>query len=131
MPVVFVHGAISDHRTWDAQRDPTSRNYRYAFDQRYFGPAPWPDEGKALSVATHANDLAAFLRPLDVGPVHLVGWSYGANVALVLVVQHPALVSGTGKVDRPADVRPARQGDRHVESRRHTGIAVAIARRAD
>ena len=25
VPVVFVHGAIADHRTWDAQRDPTSR----------------------------------------------------------------------------------------------------------
>jgi pimeloyl-ACP methyl ester carboxylesterase len=41
---------------------------------------------------THANDLAAFLRQLDVGPAHLVGWSYGADVVLVLAVQHPALV---------------------------------------
>jgi pimeloyl-ACP methyl ester carboxylesterase len=93
VPVVFVHGAISDHRTWDAQRDPTARKYRYiAFDQRYFGPAPWPDDGKQFSVATHANDLAAFLRQLDAGPVHLVAWSYGASVVLVLAVQHPELV---------------------------------------
>ena len=93
VPVVFVHGSIADHRTWEAQRDPTARKYRYiAFDQRYFGPAPWPDDGKHFSVATHANDLAAFLRQLDVGPAHLVGWSYGADVVLVLAVQHPALV---------------------------------------
>jgi hypothetical protein len=47
VPVVFVHGAIADHRTWDAQRDPTARKYRYiAYDQRYFGPAHWPDDGK-------------------------------------------------------------------------------------
>ena len=50
-----------------------------AYDQRYFGPAPWPDDGKHFSLATHANDLAAFLRQLDVGPAHHVGWSYGAE----------------------------------------------------
>lgn len=92
-PVVFVHGSIADHRTWEAQRDATARKYRYiALDQRYFGPAPWPDDGKHFSVATHANDLAAFLRQLDVGPAHLVGWSYGAEVVLVLAVRHPELV---------------------------------------
>ena len=64
----------------------------HRLDQRYFGPAPWPDDGKHFSVATHANDLAAFLRQLDVGPAHLVGWSYGAKVVLVLAVQHPELV---------------------------------------
>lgn len=92
-PVIFVHGAIADHRTWDAQRDPTARKYHYiALDQRYFGTAAWPDDGKHFSVTTHANDLAAFLRQLDVGPAHLVGWSYGADVVLVLAVQHPELV---------------------------------------
>ena len=50
------------------------------------------DDGKQFSIATHANDLAGFLRQLDVGPVHLVGWSYGADVVLVLAVQHPELV---------------------------------------
>ena len=81
LPVVFVHGSVAVHRTLDAQRDPTARKYRYiAFDQRYFGPAPWPDDGKHFSVTTHVNDLAVFLRQLDVGPAHLVGWSYGADV---------------------------------------------------
>lgn len=93
VPVVFVHGSIADHRTWDAQRDRIAEKYRYiAFDQRYFGPAPWPDDGKHFSLVTHANDLAAFLRQLEVGPAHLVGWSYGADVVLALAVQHPALV---------------------------------------
>jgi pimeloyl-ACP methyl ester carboxylesterase len=92
-PVVFVHGSIADHRTWDAQRNPTSRKYRYiALDQRYFGPTPWPDDGKQFSVSTLANDLAAFVRQFDAGPAHLVGWSTGADVVLVLAVQHPELV---------------------------------------
>ena len=92
-PVIFVHGSIADHRIWDTQREPTASKYHYiALDQRYFGPAPWVDDGKRFSVATHANDLAAFLHQLEAGPVHLVGWSYGADVVLVLAVQHPELV---------------------------------------
>jgi hypothetical protein len=34
-PVVFVHGAFSDHRIWEAQRQAIAARYRYiAFDQR-------------------------------------------------------------------------------------------------
>ncbi len=39
-PVVFVHGAFSDHRTWEPQREPVAKRYRFiAIDQRYFGAA--------------------------------------------------------------------------------------------
>jgi hypothetical protein len=45
-PVVFVHGAFSDHRIWDAQREAIAKRYRYiALDQRYFGKNPWPKTG--------------------------------------------------------------------------------------
>src|SRR5438552_17494581 len=40
-PVVFVHGGVSDHRAWEAQREIVARRYRFiAIDQRYFGAAP-------------------------------------------------------------------------------------------
>ncbi len=91
--VVFVHGAFSDHRVWEAQRAEVSKRFRYiALDQRYFGAAPWSDNGINYSVATHANDLAAFIQQLKAGPVHVVGWSYGGSVALVLAAQRPDLV---------------------------------------
>jgi pimeloyl-ACP methyl ester carboxylesterase len=130
-PVIFVHGSIADHRTWDAQRDPTARKYRYiALDQRYFGPAPWPDDGKNFSLATHANDLAAFLRQLDVGPAHLVGWSYGSDVVLVLAVQHPELVRSLFLyepamptfVTDPTDLKAVTEGNEMLMG----GIAAAI-----
>lgn len=41
---------------------------------------------------THAADLAVFLRKLDAGPVHLVGWSYSAQIALEVARRHPELV---------------------------------------
>jgi pimeloyl-ACP methyl ester carboxylesterase len=37
-PVVFVHGAVTDHRAWEPVRDEIARKYRFiALTQRYFG----------------------------------------------------------------------------------------------
>ncbi len=93
VPVVFVHGAFSDHRNWGAQRVDIANRYRYiALDQRYFGLAPWSDNATKYSLATHAKDLAVFIEQLNAGPVHLVGWSYGGAIVLVVAAQRPELV---------------------------------------
>jgi pimeloyl-ACP methyl ester carboxylesterase len=95
VPVVFVHGAFSDHRIWESQREAVAKRYRFiAIDQRYFGVAPWSDAGTQYSTATHVADLAAFIRQLQAGPAYLVGRSYGANISLTMAVQHPELVRG-------------------------------------
>jgi pimeloyl-ACP methyl ester carboxylesterase len=95
VPVVFVHGAISDHRYWEPQREAVAKHYRFiALDRRYFGTAPWPDDGTQYSQATQVADLAAFIRELKIGPVFLVGTSGGAALSLVMAVKHPELVRG-------------------------------------
>jgi pimeloyl-ACP methyl ester carboxylesterase len=91
--VVFIHGTFSDHRVWEGHRERIAKRYRYiALDQRYFGTAPWTDTGAKYSVSTHADDLAMFIDRLGVGPVHLVGFSYGGAVALVVAARRPDLV---------------------------------------
>lgn len=92
-PVVFAHGTMSDHRAWEPVRDEIARKYRFiALTQRYFGTGPWKDDGKEFSVATFAHDLAKFITSLDAGPVHLVGWSFGGQVATTAAVKNPSLV---------------------------------------
>jgi pimeloyl-ACP methyl ester carboxylesterase len=92
-PVVFVHGAFSDLRAWEPQREAVARRFRFiAYTQRYFGTDPWPDQGEHYSQVTHTADLAAFIRQLNVGPVYLVGRSYGGTVAVRVALQHPELV---------------------------------------
>ena len=72
-PVVFVPGAFSDLRIWEAQSQAVAQQYRFIADnQRYHGTAPWPDEGQHYATATHAADLAAFIRQLNAGPVQLM-----------------------------------------------------------
>ena len=88
--VLFVHGAVSDHRVWGGIRDRVAEKHRFvAYDQRYFGPAEWPDDAAGFSVATHAEDLAGVIDALDAGPVHLVTWSYGGLVGLNAAMRHP------------------------------------------
>jgi pimeloyl-ACP methyl ester carboxylesterase len=92
-PVVFVHGAFSDLRFWEPQRQAVATQYRFiAYNYRYHGTDPWPDDGKNYSAATHAADLAAFIRQLNAGPVHLVGLSYGGLLAALVASEHPDLV---------------------------------------
>jgi pimeloyl-ACP methyl ester carboxylesterase len=92
-PVVCVHGAFSDHRNWEPQRALIARRHRFiAYNQRYFGPEPWPDAGDGYSQETHVADLAAFIRQLDAGPVYVVARSYGATVALFAALRHPELM---------------------------------------
>ena len=92
-PVVFVHGAWIDLRFWEPQREVIAKRLRFiAYDQRYHGTAPWPDDGKQYSAATHAADLFAFIRNLNTGPVHLVGISYGAFITALVASDHSELV---------------------------------------
>jgi pimeloyl-ACP methyl ester carboxylesterase len=92
-PVVFVHGAVTDLRFWEPQRATFARQYRFiSYSQRYHGVGGWPDEGKQYSAETHAADLAGFIDALKLGPVHLVGLSYGGTVAALLATKKPQLL---------------------------------------
>jgi pimeloyl-ACP methyl ester carboxylesterase len=92
-PVVLVHGAFSDLRFWEPQRLAIAQQYRFiAYTYRYHGTAPWPDAGQAYAAATHAADLAAFIRELNAGPVHLVALSYGGLLATLVASEHPELL---------------------------------------
>ncbi|MEZ5449350.1 MAG: alpha/beta hydrolase [Thiolinea sp.] len=46
-PIIFVHGAVSDYRTWGYYLLPISEQHRYiAYSRRYYGTQPWKDQGK-------------------------------------------------------------------------------------
>ncbi len=93
-PVVFVHGAVGDYRTWEAQINPFAQNYRViAYSRRFAYPNEQVlNESNDYSVTAHSKDLTQFLKTLDIGPVHLVGHSYGAFTALMTAIEHPELL---------------------------------------
>lgn len=92
-PVVFVHGSAGDWRIWEFQRPAVSSRYRFvAYSRRYHWPSTWAGDGKDYSQPVHVDDLVGFLKAIGAGPVHLVGSSYGAQVALAAALRQPELV---------------------------------------
>ncbi len=100
--MVFVHGALGDHRSWTPQVRAISPHYRFtAYSRRHHYPASWDPGGPPYSYLQHADDLAEVIRGTGPEPVHLVGHSYGSAVALLLAVREPGLLRSLA-VSEPA-----------------------------
>lgn len=102
-PVVFVHGSLSDLRSWSAQLPVFANTHRaVAFSCRHYFPNERVADGAELPLTTFVDDLAALLRALDLSPAHLVGQSSGALVAMLLSVRSPELVRSLVLAEPPA-----------------------------
>lgn len=101
-PIVLVHGNLSDYRMWEGQMQPFSEDHRViAYSRRYAYPAKETDDSAGYTVAPHAKDLATFIEQLGIGPVHLVGHSFGACTALLTALEHPELVKSLCLAEPP------------------------------
>lgn len=92
-PVVLVHANVTDWRTWlplVPLLEPDFRVVNYA--RRYHWPNAPMGAGDTESLTEQAEDLAALVERLGLGPVHLVGNSSGALIALLVARKSPHLV---------------------------------------
>lgn len=72
-PVILLHGALGDCRTWERQVRLLGRSARaIAYTQRYFGDAHWRPDGPPFGARCHGEDLIRFVEALGAGPVALV-----------------------------------------------------------
>lgn len=90
-PLVLLHGgavggdSFGDWIGWFAER------FRVLVPDRR-GHGKTPDVDAPLSYAVMAQDTIAFLDALGVERAHLVGWSDGANIALMVGAARPERV---------------------------------------
>jgi len=92
-PVVFVHGTLSDMRSWEQQLPAVGGHYRgIAYSRRFAPPNEDIPPGADDQMLPHVEDLAAFLREIDAVPAHLVGHSWGAFISLLTAIRHPDVV---------------------------------------
>jgi len=102
-PLILLHGGIGDYRFWNLQLDEFAKNYRViSYSRRFHYPNKNSLTDKYRTALTEADDLAAFLRKLNLNKVHLVGQSYGALTALIFAVKNPKTVRSLVLAEPPA-----------------------------
>jgi len=90
-PLVLLHGGLSDGRSWNPQLASLAREYDVvAWDAPGCGGSA--DPAADLRLADYADAVAAVVRALGVGAVHLAGHSFGAGLAIDVYGRHRQLV---------------------------------------
>jgi pimeloyl-ACP methyl ester carboxylesterase len=97
-PLVLVHGAAENARTWRPQLAALSDEFTVvAWDEPGAGGSS--DVPADFGLADYAGCLAALIEALGLGPAHVAGLSWGGTVAQELYRHHPALVATLILVD--------------------------------
>lgn len=123
--LVLIHGSLCDYRYWRWQMPALSLGYRViAPSLRGFWPQAFTSEDASFSIAQHADDLQALIREISPDqPVHILGHSRGAQVALQLALQAPELARSLTLAD------PGFRVDNESESASfHTRVVAQLKR---
>src|SRR5438105_1361034 len=123
--VVLVHGSLNDYRFWTSQIESLSSQFRIvSVSLRHYYPEAWKGQGD-FSIKRHAEDLATFIERLHIGPVFVVGWSRGGNVAVDMARSRPDLVKKLALMDPSLDALVQDSGSARAEDERITRARTA------
>lgn len=91
--IVLLHAVgCTGLLTWFPSIEPLSRRFRVVtLDQRWHGRGIQSEE---FSLADCADDVAALVEALDLGPVIVAGYSMGSIIAQRVWRQHPEITAG-------------------------------------
>jgi pimeloyl-ACP methyl ester carboxylesterase len=90
-PLLLIHGTQPDADAWGQLPELLAARHRVvAYDRRGFSRSR---HAPITDYVVHAADAAAVLEHLQTAPAVILGWSWGALVALELARKYPALVS--------------------------------------
>jgi len=119
--VMFSNSLMSNYTMWDDQIEALTRKYRVLlYDQRGHGgtattPGPY-------TIRQLAEDAAALIETLGVGPVHFVGISMGGFTGQMLAVLSPQNLRSLSLCDTACALGPKSVWDDRIEAARTKGI---------
>jgi pimeloyl-ACP methyl ester carboxylesterase len=102
-PLVLLHGGMCTNETWSAQIPAFAEHFRVLAPERR-GHGHTADVPGPLTYSDMASDTVGFLETVVGGPSHLVGWSDGGIVALLVAVERPDLVDKLALIGSNYDV---------------------------
>ncbi len=120
-PVLLLHGGMCTLETWAPQIPALSAKYRVIIPERR-GHGRTADVAGPITYEIMATDTIAFMTALRIEAAHLVGWSDGALVGLLVAMQRPDLAKKLGYISRPisfAGMRPKFRAMSEHLSREH------------
>lgn len=126
-PVVFGHALATDVGMWQPQVDAIGGRCRtIRLDFRGHGQTSGAMDGYDFD--TLAEDTAALIAALDLGPVHYVGLSMGGVVGMKLALKYPELVSALVLSNTRSEVDEAFQRNcvARIEAAQHGGLASLV-----
>ena len=89
--IIFLHGNNGDGNYFSHQTEYFSEKYRViALDTR--GHRKTPRGDKAFSLNTFADDLYVFMKDMNIEKANIVGFSDGANIAMLFALKYPECV---------------------------------------
>jgi pimeloyl-ACP methyl ester carboxylesterase len=85
--IVFLHGGLGNALAWGNQVPAfVAHNRVLLIESRGHGRSGW--DGKPITYEAMASDVLGVLDALKITKVHVVGWSDGAIVGLILGIEH-------------------------------------------
>lgn len=90
-PLVMLHGGFATVDTFGGFTPLFTNRYR-VFSPERRGHGRMPDIPGPITYEIMADDTTAFIDALGIGPVDIVGWSDGGNVAMITAIRRPDLI---------------------------------------
>lgn len=90
-PLLLLHGGLADADGFGQQTPAFADRYRVIIPERR-GHGRTADVEGPITYDLMADDTIAFMDALSIGAAHLVGWSDGGNVGLLVAIKRPDLV---------------------------------------
>lgn len=90
-PLVMLHGGLATNAHWGGLIDTLAEHYRVVASERR-GHGHTPDVTGPITYQAMANDTVDFIQTVVGGPAHVLGWSDGAIVGMMVALHRPDLV---------------------------------------
>jgi pimeloyl-ACP methyl ester carboxylesterase len=127
--LVMLHGGMSATEDWDTYMLPAFESTHHVFAYDRTGQGRTGDQPGSLHFAHQCAEAIAYLEDVVKGPAHLVGWSDGGIITLLVALARPDLVKSIVAIGAGTESANAPDTEKIEQVRKHINMAYRTDRR--